>query len=139
MIVFGLISSVFDLLTFGLLLHVFRAGEAAFQTSWFVISLLTELVVVLLLRTRRPFFRSRPSRLLLWSTLTVAVATLAVPFLGRLSAVFGFVPLSAAEMAAVLAIVAGYVAATEIAKPWFYRASDAAGRAKPGRNKDVST
>ena len=65
MIVFGLISSVFDLLTFAVLLLVFHADEATFQTAWFMISLLTELAVVLVLRTRRPAFRSRPSRLLL--------------------------------------------------------------------------
>ena len=105
MIVFGLISSVFDLLTFAVLLLVFHASEATFQTSWFLISLLTELAVVLVLRTRRPAFRSRPSRLLLWSTLAVAAATLAIPFLGGLSAVFGFVPLSALQLTAVVAIV----------------------------------
>jgi Mg2+-importing ATPase len=104
-----------------------------------VISLLTELAVVLLLRTRGPFFRSRPSPLLLWSTLAVSAATLAIPFLGGLSAVFGFVPLSAGEVAAVLAIVAGYIAATEIAKPWFYRRSDAAEAAGRDRKKDAST
>ncbi|MCT8328972.1 magnesium-translocating P-type ATPase [Albidovulum sediminis] len=121
MIVFGLISSVFDLLTFGLLLYVFHAGEAVFQTSWFMISLLTELAVVLVLRTRKPAFRSRPSGLLLWSTLAVAAATLAIPFLGWASAIFGFVPLSAMELAVVLAILAGYIVATEIAKASFFR------------------
>lgn len=120
MIVFGLISSAFDLLTFGVLLYVFHAGQAAFQTSWFMISLLTELAVVLVLRTRRPAFRSRPGRLLLWSTLAVAAATFAVPFLGAASAMFGFVPLSAMELAAVVAIVGGYVVATEIAKIRFF-------------------
>jgi Mg2+-importing ATPase len=118
--VFGLISSVFDLMTFAVLLRVFRADQATFQTSWFVVSLLTELAVVLVLRTHRPAFRSTPSRLLLWATVVVAVATLAVPFLGPLSAVFGFVPLSALQMGAVLAIVLGYIAATEGGKAWFY-------------------
>ena len=122
MIVFGLISSAFDLLTFAVLLLLFQADEATFQTTWFVISLLTELAVLLVLRTRKPAFRSRPGRLLLWSTLAVAAAALAVPFLGSLSAVFGFVPLSALDVAAMLAIVLGYVAATEAAKAWFYRA-----------------
>jgi Mg2+-importing ATPase len=121
MIVFGLISSVFDLLTFAVLLLVFHAGEATFQTSWFMISLLTELAVVLVLRTHKPAFRSSPSRLLLWSTLAVAVATLTIPFLGALSSVFGFVPLSAAQMGAIIAIVAGYIGATETAKAWFFR------------------
>ncbi|MCA3453135.1 MAG: HAD-IC family P-type ATPase, partial [Rhodobacter sp.] len=133
MIVFGLISSVFDLLTFGVLLHVFKAGEGVFQTSWFMISLLTELAVVLVLRTRKPVFRSRPGRLLLWSTLAVAVATFAIPFLGGVSALFGFVPLSAGALAAVVAIVGGYMVATEIAKSWFFGAG-ASGPAGPGVN-----
>jgi Mg2+-importing ATPase len=121
MIVFGLISSVFDLLTFGVLLYIFHADQAVFQTSWFMISLLTELAVVLVLRTRKPAFRSRPSRLLLWSTLAVAGATFAIPFLGETSALFGFAPLSATELATVLGIVVGYALATEIAKAWFFR------------------
>ena len=121
MIVFGLISSLFDLLTFALLILVFHANEAVFQTTWFVISLLTELAVVLVLRTRRPAFKSRPSRLLLWSTLAVSIASLAIPFLGPVSAVFDFVPLSYVEIGAVLAIVVAYIAATELAKSVYYR------------------
>lgn len=121
MLVFGLISSVFDLLTFGVLLYVFHAEQAVFQTSWFMISLLTELAVVLVLRTRKPAFRSRPSRLLLWSTLAVVTATFAIPFLGGPSTLFGFVPLSIMELTAVATIVLGYIVATEIAKSWFFK------------------
>ncbi len=125
MVVFGLISSVFDLLTFGVLLYVFRAGEAMFQTSWFMISLLTELAVVLVLRTRKPAIRSRPSRLLLWSTLAVATTTLAIPFLGGATTLFGFVPLTAWELVTVVMIVAGYILATESAKLWFFARREA--------------
>ncbi|WP_151611849.1 magnesium-translocating P-type ATPase [Sinorhizobium alkalisoli] len=121
MIVFGLISSVFDLLTFGVLLLLFQADEATFQTSWFMISLLTELAVVLVLRTHKPAFRSMPSRLLLWSTLAVVIATFAMPFLGDLTSVFGFVPLSTALLAAIVAIVLGYIVATEAAKARYFR------------------
>ena len=120
MIAFGLISSVFDLVTFAVLLLVFHADQATFQTFWFIVSLLTELAVVLVLRTHRPAFRSRPSVLLLWTTLAVAAATLAIPFLGPLSAVFGFVPLSGLQMGTVVVIVCGYIVATEAAKVWFY-------------------
>jgi Mg2+-importing ATPase len=120
MIVFGLISSMFDLLMFAVLLLVFRADEATFQTAWFVVSLLTELAVVLILRTHYRACRSRPSRLLLWGTLAVAAATLAIPFLGSLSLLFGFVPLSALQSGVVMAIVTCYIAATESAKIWFY-------------------
>jgi len=121
MVVFGLISSAFDMLTFAVLLAVFRAGEATFQTAWFMISLLTELAVLLVLRTRVPALASRPSRLLLWSVVVVGLATLAIPYLGAASAAFGFVPLTWPQMGAVLAIVAGYVAASEAGKRWFYR------------------
>jgi Mg2+-importing ATPase len=121
MIVFGLISSFFDLLSFAILLFVLHAVEAVFQTTWFVISLLTELAVVLVLRTRGPAFRSKPSHMLLWSTIVMSVIALAIPFLGPLASVFGFVPLSALQMGTVLVIVAGYIAATEGAKAWFYK------------------
>ena len=121
MLVFGLVSSVFDLLTFAALLLVFRAGEATFQTTWFVVSLLTELGVLLILRTRGAAWRSRPSALLLWTTVAAAVFALAVPFLGPGSRAFGFVPLSTGEMATVVGIVAAYLGATEATKRWFFR------------------
>jgi Mg2+-importing ATPase len=123
MIVFGLISSAFDVLTFVVLLVIFQAEEETFQTAWFIVSLLTELAVVLVLRTHRPAFRSRPSPLLLWSTLAVALGTFAIPFLGRPAAIFGFVPLSSLQLGTVIAILAGYVLATEWAKAWFFRSA----------------
>ena len=119
MVVFGLISSVFDLATFAVLLLVFHADQPTFQTFWFVVSLLTELAVVLVLRTHRPAFRSTPSRLLLWATIAVIVATLGIPFLGPSSGVWICASL-ALQMGTVIAIVIGYIAATEGAKVWFY-------------------
>jgi Mg2+-importing ATPase len=108
-------------MTFAVLLMLFHADQATFQTSWFLVSLLTELAVVLVLRTRGTAFRSRPSRLLLWTTLAISVATFAIPFLGPLSSAFGFVPLTVLQTGTVIAIVVGYIAATETAKVWFYR------------------
>ncbi len=121
MVVFGLLSSAFDLLTFAALLLVFRADEATFQTSWFVVSLLTELGVVLVLRTHAPAWRSRPSRLLLGTTVGAALFALAIPFLGGASRIFGFVPLTLGEMVAVVAIVAVYLGATEVVKLRLFR------------------
>jgi len=120
MIVFGLVSSIFDLLTFAALHLLFRAGEATFQTTWFVVSLLTELGVVLVLRTRGPAWRSRPSTLLLWTTLAATAFTLAIPFLGSGSRLFGFVPLSTVEMGAIVGMVVTYLGATEMTKRWFF-------------------
>ena len=122
MVVFGLLSSAFDLLTFAALLLLFRAGEATFQTTWFVVSLLTELGVVLVLRTRGAAWRSRPSALLLWTTVAATAFALATPFFGRMSTLFGFVPLSTVEMGTVVGIVTAYLAATEAVKRWFFRA-----------------
>ncbi|MGM9488169.1 magnesium-translocating P-type ATPase [Ideonella sp. YS5] len=119
MLVFGLTSSLFDLLTFWLLLKVFRAPEALFQTAWFVVSLLTELAIVLVLRTRRPAWQSRPGTLLWVSTALVAGVALAWPFIPPLAAVFGLVPLPPAMLASVLLVVAAYVAATELVKRRF--------------------
>jgi Mg2+-importing ATPase len=121
MIVFGLISTVFDLLTFYVLLRVFGATESVFQTAWFVVSLLTELAVVLVLRTHGPALSSAPGRLLLWTTVAVAVLAVAVPYIGPFARVFGFVALPWPLLAAALAIVAGYILATETAKRRFYR------------------
>lgn len=133
MIVFGLISTGFDLLVFAALLQVFDADATLFRTAWFVASLLTELAVVLVLRTRGPALRSRPGRVLLWSTLVTIAVALAIPFLPSVARVFGFVPLPSHVLAMVLGIAVAYLLITEVAKLWFYRsavspASTAAGQ-----------
>jgi Mg2+-importing ATPase len=81
MVLFGLISSIFDFLTFGVLLFLFRASPEEFRTGWFIESPLTELVIALVVRTRHVFFRSRPGKLLLVSTLIVIGITLVLPYL----------------------------------------------------------
>jgi Mg2+-importing ATPase len=121
MMEFGFLSSVFDFLTFGLLLVVFQAMPELFRTGWFVESLLTELVIALVVRTRRPFFRSRPGSLLLHSTVALIALTLAIPYL-PFSGLLGFVPLPAGLLAALCVITAAYVTAAEVAKHWFFRA-----------------
>jgi Mg2+-importing ATPase len=120
MLVFGLVSTAFDLIAFMLLIRIFRTDEPVFQTAWFVLSLLTELAVVLVLRTRGSAWKSAPSALLLWTTLAVGVVALALPFSGPIASAFGFVPLPAQLLAAALLIVAAYIATTEAAKRRFY-------------------
>jgi Mg2+-importing ATPase len=120
MVEFGAVSSLFDFLTFGALLVVFRSAPDLFRTGWFVESLLTELVVALVVRTRRPFFRSRPGSVLLWSTVALVALTFVIPYL-PFSDVFGFVPLPGMILATVSAITALYVVATELTKRRFYR------------------
>jgi len=120
MIEFGVLSSLFDLLTFVSLLGLFAATPTLFRTGWFVESLLTELAIALVVRTRRPFFRSRPGTLLLVSTLAVVGLTFAIPYLPPAELV-GFTPLPAAVLLVLAAITLLYVGATELAKARFYR------------------
>jgi Mg2+-importing ATPase len=119
MLEFGLLSSAFDVLTFVMLLAIFKTGPEMFRTGWFVESLLTELVVALVVRTRRPFFRSRPGTLLAVSTAALVVITLAIPFL-PFAGLIGFVPLPLRMIAAICSVALLYVAATELAKRMFF-------------------
>ena len=121
MIVFGLISTAFDLLTFFVLLRVFDATESVFQTAWFVVSVLTELAVLLVLRTQGPAWRSVPGRLLLWTTVAVAAFVVASPFIGPFASIFGLAALPSPLLCVMFAIVMGYVLATEFAKRWYFR------------------
>jgi Mg2+-importing ATPase len=134
MVAFGLISTVFDLAAFFVLLQAFAADEKTFQTAWFVLSLLTELAVVLVLRTQRPALRSAPSRLLLWTTIAVAALAIAIPYVGPVAAAFGFLPLPLPILATTLLIVVAYILTTEAAKLRFFarRRSQAQGSTPPG-------
>lgn len=122
MIEFGLLSSLFDFLTFGLLLGLFSAGPALFRTGWFVESLLTELVIAMMVRTRRPFYRSRPGTLFLWLTAIVTGLTFAIPYL-PFAGLFEFVPLPPMLLVFLVLITIMYVCATEALKIRFYKSS----------------
>jgi P-type Mg2+ transporter len=115
LVVFGALSCVFDLLTFASLSWLFRADLATWQTAWFVESLLTELVVALVVRTARPFYRSRPGTVLLVATLAVAVVALVIPYL-PLAPTLGFAPLAPAVLATMVGITLCYAAAAELVK-----------------------
>lgn len=119
--IFGPISSLFDYLTFFIMLHVFNATGALFQTAWFIESLCTQVAVIFVIRTRRvPFYNSRPSGYLLLSTLLVIAIACILPFTVP-GAVFGFVPPPAPFFAVLLGLVAGYLLLVELTKRWFYR------------------
>jgi Mg2+-importing ATPase len=120
MVQFGALSSLFDFLTFGALLGVFHASHELFRTGWFVESLLTELVIALVVRTRRPFYRSRPGTVLLASTVSLIALTFAIPYL-PFARVLGFTPLPGALLIALSVFTGLYVLATELMKKWFYR------------------
>ncbi len=120
MIEFGLLSSIFDFLTFGVLLYVFQASAELFRTGWFVESLMTELVIALVVRTRRPFFNSKPGKLLLALTLVLIGLTLALPYLPGVSAL-GLTSVPGTLIATLVAITMAYILAAELTKRWFYR------------------
>ena len=120
MITFGLVSSVFDYLTFGLLLIIIHANEGQFRTGWFLESVISASMIVLVIRSRKPFFKSRPGKYLLIATLTIAFVTIILPFtpLGNL---FGFSPLSLTTYLLLLLIVVLYIISAEITKNIFYK------------------
>jgi Mg2+-importing ATPase len=120
MMVFGLISSIFDFLTFGVLLLIFRSSEGAFRTGWFIESVASAALIVLVMRTRRPFYKSRPSLALLLGTFAVVAVAFVLP-VTPLGKVFGFQPLPAAFVPLIAGIVLLYFAAAEWAKRIFYR------------------
>lgn len=123
MFIFGLISSVFDYITFGLLLLVLKASEDQFRTGWFIESLFTELFILLVVRTRRPLFKSKPGKLLWVSTLLVGLGTLILPYLPDVGPIFGLVPLPPLMLTLLLAVTVLYVVANEVAKIYYYRKS----------------
>lgn len=126
MVVFGILSSVFDYLTFGVLLLVLKASPEMFRTGWFMESVVSASLIVLVIRTRKPFFRSLPGRLLFTATLAVGAAAVVLPFT-PLGALFEFGPVPVEFIALMGAIVAVYVLAAETAKRLFYA------RIAPGR------
>jgi Mg2+-importing ATPase len=119
MIVMGPISTVFDLATFAVLL-LFHASEAVFRTGWFVESLVTQILMIFVVRTRRHLFASRPHRAVTGLAFSTAALTLALPFLPVISGWFEFVGPPAAYFAFLLAVVAAFLLMTELVKRAFY-------------------
>ena len=119
MLTFGLVSSVFDYLTFGALLWILDASPEQFRTGWFVESVISASAIVLVIRTRRPFFTSRPGRYLSLATLAVAVVTLLLPYM-PIAAPFGLTPMPLSFLFLLAAILAGYVLTAELVKRKFY-------------------
>ncbi len=120
MLVFGLLSSVFDYLTFGVLLLVLNASVEEFRTGWFIESVISASMIVLVVRTRGPFLKSRPGKALLTATLLVVIVTILFPYtpVGKL---FGFAPIPLPYILTLLLIVILYIIAAEAAKRFFYK------------------
>ena len=120
MLTFGPISSLFDFLTFGLMLGVLHAGPTEFRTGWFVESLATQTLIIFAIRTRRiPFFRSRPGGVLTAATLTVIGVGVALT-ISPLASALGFAALPWQFFGALALFVLAYLVLVEITKAMFY-------------------
>jgi Mg2+-importing ATPase len=120
MLVIGPISSLFDFLTFYVLLAVLKADEMLFQTGWFVESLTTQVLVIFVIRTRGNPFKSRAHPVLIATSLAVVALAAVIPFTPA-GAYFGFVPPPAGFYAILALMVVAYLLIVELAKRYFYR------------------
>ncbi|MCI0616756.1 HAD-IC family P-type ATPase, partial [bacterium] len=122
MILFGLVSSIFDFLTFGLLMFVLKASPDQFRTGWFLQSVFTELLILPVIRTKRSFFKSLPSKALSYSTVLVFTFTLMLPYIMP-ERILNLVPLPLSWVLLLLGITVLYVIVSEITKKFFYSRS----------------
>ena len=120
MVVFGLVSSLFDVLTFAALYLLAEKGPEVFRSGWFVESLLTQLLTIFIVRTYRPFYQSRPATLLLLSAAAIGLLAVGLPY-SPIASWFGLVPLPLPILLTVLAISLVYMGAAEWVKRLFYR------------------
>jgi Mg2+-importing ATPase len=119
MVILGPVSSIFDFLTFFLMLAVFKAAVPVFQTAWFIESLSTQTLVVFVLRTRKtPFYKSKPGKYLLLSSLSVVALAFILPYT-PLGSIFKFSPPPATFYPALAGLIAAYLFLAEAAKKWF--------------------
>lgn len=131
MIVFGLLSSVFDYLTFGLLLLIQHAAEKAFRTGWFIESVISATAIVLVIRTPHAFIKSLPGKYLSVATIVVVIFVIALPYT-PLAVWLGFVPMPLKFYFLILPLLLAYLLAAEVIKKWFYKEA-----VKPRRRKKV--
>ena len=120
MFTFGFISSVFDYMTFAVLLIGFKSNQELFQSGWFILSIITELLVLIVMRTQKPFFKSKPAPFLLFATIGVGIFALILPYL-PLQTILNIAPIPPLIFLALLGIASLYIITTEIAKHYFYK------------------
>jgi Mg2+-importing ATPase len=129
MVIFGPVSSIFDYAIFFLMLFVFMPmlpasmavmqKQHVFQTAWFVESLSTQTLVIFVLRTRKtPFYKSKPGKWLLFSSLAVVALAFALPYT-PFGPIFNFLPPPATFYPALAGLIAAYLLLTEVVKKWF--------------------
>jgi len=120
MLTFGLLSSIFDYITFGFLILLLHSNEYLFRTGWFMESILSASLVVLIIRTKNPFYKSRPGKYLIIAIILTAIATIIVPYT-KLGTIFGFTKLPASFLIILMLILVAYMTLAEITKKIFYK------------------
>ncbi|HYM93506.1 MAG TPA: HAD-IC family P-type ATPase, partial [Chitinophagaceae bacterium] len=120
MVIFGLHSSIFDIATFSVLYFLLKVSAGVFQTGWFVESVLTELFILFIMRTKKSFLKSKPSKLLIWLSLAAFIFTIALPYC-PFDTSFEMSPLPVIVMASVVGIVAMYIFTADLLKIWFFK------------------
>lgn len=120
MIIFGITSSVFDYITFVVLLLLFKANEQFFQTGWMLESVISAMVVMLIVRTKRPVIKSKPSNKLLLAIVLVAIALIAIIY-SPINTYLGLIALPVQALLSMLAISLIYALTAEILKKQFYK------------------
>ncbi|MCL5407236.1 MAG: magnesium-translocating P-type ATPase [Patescibacteria group bacterium] len=121
MLFVGPVSSIFDFTTFGVMWYVFHASPELFRTGWFVESLCTQILVIFIIRTKKiPFIQSRPSKTLIYTTLSIVLLTSFLPY-SPVARYFGFEPLPILFFGFLLGIVVLNMLLTQIVKNWFIK------------------
>lgn len=118
---FGFISSFFDLLLILPLIFIWQTSPEVFRTAWFIESALSEMLVTFAIRTRLPFYKSRPSSWLLWLTVATGIVVLLLPLLPIGQKLFQFSVPPVSIMIWVTVVLLGYFITTELFKHLFYK------------------
>lgn len=120
MLAFGIHSSIFDFLTFYMLYHVFHLSNAPFQTGWFIESIFTELAIIFVIRTRKPFLKSRPGKWMMLTSLIAMMITALLP-LSPFAGMLGLTIAHFGEAIALALIILAYALTADLLKLWFFR------------------
>ena len=121
MLVFGIHSSVFDVITFLVLLYVLKVKESSFQTGWFIESVLSELFILFIIRTHKNFFKSMPGKYLFILSIIGFIFTLTLPYIPFIATETGLLPLPFFQIGSMLLIVTFYIITADILKVWFFK------------------
>ncbi|HET6993062.1 MAG TPA: HAD-IC family P-type ATPase, partial [Bacteroidia bacterium] len=120
MVIFGIHSSLFDVITFVTLFFILKVKESAFQTGWFVESVLTELFILFIIRTRKSFFKSKPGKYLFLLSAIGVIMTVGLPY-APFAGDLGLAPLPLINIGSMIGIVIAYILTADLLKVWFFR------------------